>query len=322
MGGSHGHGKRHGNGPGNGHGHQHSTATGTHRRALAIVLGLTLAVLLVELAGAYVSGSLALLTDAIHMAGDAGGIGLALFAATLAGRPPTARRTFGWGRAEVLAAAANGLVLLVLAVFILIEGVRRLVEPTEVASGSMLLVALLGLVANAVALGLLHRGQSQSLNVRGAYVEVLGDLLGSAAVVVAAGVIELTGWTRADAVASMAITALIVPRAVSLLRQALHVLLEATPPGVDLDHVRAHILAVPGVLDVHDLHAWTITSGRPVLSAHVVVDSRVAAGADDRCGGTVLDQLTDCLAHHFDVAHSTFQLEPERHRDHEQARCD
>ena len=131
MGGSHGHGKRHGNGPGNGHGHQHSTATGTHRRALAIVLGLTLAVLLVELAGAYVSGSLALLTDAIHMAGDAGGIGLALFAATLAGRPPTARRTFGWGRAEVLAAAANGLVLLVLALFILIEGVRQLVEPTE-----------------------------------------------------------------------------------------------------------------------------------------------------------------------------------------------
>ncbi len=303
-------------GPGRGHGH--ATATGTHRRALAVVLGLTLSVLVAELAGAYVSGSLALLTDAVHMAGDAGGIALALFAATLAGRPSTARRTFGWGRAEVLAAAANGLVLLSLAVLILIEGVRRLFAPTEVASASMLAVALLGLVANAVALGLLHRGQAQSLNVRGAYVEVLGDLLGSAAVVAAAAVIQLTGWTRADAVASVAITALIFPRALSLLRQALHVLLEATPPGVDLDHVRAHILAVPGVIDVHDLHAWTITSGLPVLSAHVVVEP----AADRGCGGAILDQLTECLDHHFDVAHSTFQLEPERHRDHEQARCD
>ena len=310
---------------GAGHGHAPSqvTATGTHRRALAIVLGLTLAVLVAELAGAYVSGSLALLSDAVHMAGDAGGIALALFAATLAGRPPTARRTFGWQRAEVLAAAANGLVLLGLAVFILVEGVRRLILPTEVASGWMLAVAVLGLVTNAVALALLHRGQARRLNVRGAYVEVLGDLLGSAAVVVAAVVIELTGWTRADAVASVAITVLIVPRALSLLRQALHVLLEGTPPGVDLDHVRAHILAVPGVIDVHDLHAWTITSGLPVLSAHVVVESGVMASvADDGCGGAVLDQLTECLAHHFDVAHSTFQLEPARHRGHEQARCD
>jgi cobalt-zinc-cadmium efflux system protein len=305
-----------------GHGHGQVTATGSHRRVLAIVLGLTGLALVVELVGAYASGSLALLTDAVHMAGDAGGIALALFAATLAGRPPTARRTFGWQRAEVLAAAVNGLVLLALAVYLLIEGARRLLAPTEVASGTMLAVAVLGLLTNGVALALLRRGQAESLNVRGAYVEVLGDLLGSAAVVVAAAVIALTGWTRADAVASVAITALIVPRALGLLRQALHVLLEGTPAGVDLDHVRAHILAVPGVIDVHDLHAWTITSGLPVLSAHVVVESGLASGADAWCGGAVLDQLTDCLAHHFDVAHSTFQLEPERHRAHEQARCD
>ena len=311
-----------GHGPGHDHAAAAATATGSHRRALAVVLGLTGLVLVVELVGAYVSGSLALLTDAVHMAGDAGGIALALLAATLAGRPPTARRTFGWQRAEVLAAAVNGLVLLALSVFILIEGVRRLITPTEVASGWMLAVALLGLLTNACALALLQRGQAESINVRGAYVEVLGDLLGSAAVVVAATVIALTGWTRADAVASVAITALIAPRALALLRKALHVLLEGTPAGVDLDHVRRHILAVPGVIDVHDLHAWTITSGLPVLSAHVVVDSGVASGPEDGCGGAVLDQLTECLAHHFDVAHSTFQIEPERHRAHEQAGCD
>jgi cobalt-zinc-cadmium efflux system protein len=181
----------------------------------------------------------------------------------------------------------------------------------------MLTVAVVGLAANAVSLYLLHHGQSESLNVRGAYLEVLGDLLGSVAVIVAAAVIWLTGFTRADAIASVLIGLMILPRTWGLLRDAVDVLLEAAPKNVDLTHVRDHILNIPGVVDVHDLHAWTITSGVPVLSAHVVVDDVVLAEGCN--GGAVLDKLGECLAGHFDVEHCTFQLESASHRDHEAA---
>ncbi|WP_346622260.1 cation diffusion facilitator family transporter [Blastococcus montanus] len=299
-----------------GHGHAHgpATAAGPQRRRLAVVLGLTVAVLVAEVVGAVLSGSLALLADAGHMATDAAGIALALGAVTLAQRPAAGRRTFGWARAEILAAVANGLLLLAVAGYVLVEAVRRIGSPTEVGSGLMLVVASAGLAVNLVGLAVLHRGRTESLNVRGAYLEVLADALGSVAVIVAAVVIATTGWTPADTLASVLIGFLVVPRAWHLLREALDVLLEAAPRGVDLDEVRAHILRVDGVRGVHDLHAWTITSGLPVLSAHVVVsDDALAAGH----GGRVLDALCSCLGDHFDVEHCTFQLEGEAHAAHE-----
>jgi cation diffusion facilitator family transporter len=299
-------------------GHDHTsvpaTAGGAYRRRLLIVLGLTLGLLVAEIVGAVVSGSLALLADAGHMATDAAGIALALGAVSLAQRPARGRRTFGWQRVEILAAVANGLLLLGVAAYVLVAAIRRVGHPPDIDSGLMLVIAAVGLVVNLVALGILHRGRDESLNVRGAYLEVLADAFGSVAVIVAAVVIATIGWTPADIVASVAIGCLVVPRAWHLLREALDVLLEAAPRGVDLDDVRSHILGVDGVLDVHDLHAWTITSGLPVLSAHVVVtDEALAAGH----GGRVLDALCSCLGQHFDVEHCTFQLEAGTHADHE-----
>ncbi len=303
-----------------GHDHHHAsvppggTASAGHRRRLGLVLAITAAVLVVQAVGAVLSGSLALLADAAHLATDTLGIGLALGAVTLAQRPASGRRTFGWQRVEVLAAVGNGVLLLGVGVYVVVEAVRRIGDPPEIRSGLVLGVAALGLVANLVCLGLLRGGQGSSLNVRGAYLEVLGDALGSLAVIAAAVVILTTGWTGADVVASAVIGVLVLPRAWSLLRDALDVLLEAAPRGVDLVDVRAHILGVAGVADVHDLHAWTITSGLPVLSAHVVVEEDALA---DGHGGRVLDALGSCLGGHFDVEHCTFQLESVAHREHE-----
>jgi cobalt-zinc-cadmium efflux system protein len=292
------------------------TATGAARRRLAVVLCLTGAVLIVEAVGGLLTGSLALLADAGHMLTDAAGIGLSLFAAAVAGRPPTSRRTFGWQRLEILAAAVNALLLTGIGAVVLAEGVRRLLDPPEVDGTAVIAYAAIGLAANTVSVGLLLRAQKESLNVRGAFLEVVGDALGSLAVLAAAVVIAATGWERADPLASLLVGGLILPRAWHLLRSVLDVLMEATPDGVDLDEVRRHMLAAPGVYDVHDLHAWTITSGMPVLSAHVVVDDDTLL---EGCGGGVLDHLGSCLAGHFDIEHSTFQLEPRGHREHEGA---
>lgn len=304
----------HGHGHGHGHGVPRGPASARHRRRLAVVLAITLAVVGVQVVGGLVSGSLALLADAGHMLTDAAGIAVALVASTLAGRPATGTRTFGLQRAEVLAALANALLLGTLAVWVVVEAVRRWDDPPDVAAGLMVGVALVGAAANLVGLLLLRGPQHESLNVRGAYLEVLGDLVGSVAVVVAGVVVATTGWTRADVVASLAIGVLILPRAWSLLRDVVDVLLEAAPRGMDLEEVRAHMARVPGVVDVHDLHAWTITSGVPVLSAHVVVDARCLA--EDR-SGEVLDALGACLGEHFDTDHCTFQIEPVGHDAHE-----
>lgn len=311
----HGHGRGHSHAHGHGHAHGHARAgAGGGRGRLAVALGLTVVVLVVQVAGAAASGSLALLADAGHVLTDALGLVLALVAATLAARPATAERTFGWHRAEVLAAMANGLLLTAVATSVAVEGVRRLLQPQAVDGPVMLVVAVVGLAVNAAALGVLTGGDPSSLNLRGARLEVLGDLLGSAAVVVAAVVITTTGWRAADPVASVLVAGMVLPRVWWLLRDALDVLLEATPRHVDLAAVRAHARGVEGVVDVHDVHAWTITSGLPVLTAHVVVRDDVLAGGG---GGAVLDQLQGCLAEHFDVEHSTFQVEPAGHRAHE-----
>ena len=282
--------------------HRHDSAAAADRDRLVRVLGLSVGILVVEAVGAVASNSLALLADAGHMLTDVSGIGLALVAIWFAGRAPTGARTFGYLRLEILAAVANAVLLLGVAAFILFEAWQRLSAPPDVASGLMLGVALLGLGVNAISLFLLRDAQRESLTMRGAYLEVMGDFAGSAAVIVAAIVITVTGWTQADAIASIGIALLILPRTFALLRDATDVLLEATPKGVDMDHVRRHILDAPGVVDCHDLHAWTITSGMNVVSAHVVL----ADGADP---ARTLDALCACLSDDFDIEHSTFQLE-------------
>jgi cobalt-zinc-cadmium efflux system protein len=288
------------------------TAAGLQRQRLVLVFGLTLAVFLVEVVGALASGSLALFADAGHMFTDVAGIGVALGAMWVAGRPATDNRTFGFLRLEIVAAAINAVLLVGVSVFVLLEAWRRFAEPPEVASGLMLGVAILGLAANAASLRVLRDAQHRSLNMRGAYLEVMGDLAGSATVIVAAVVIALTGWLQADPIASAVIGLLILPRTVRLLRDALDILLEAVPKGVDLDEVRQHIVDAQGVADVHDLHAWTITSGMNVLSAHVVLDETADAP-------TVLDELCRCLSGDFDIEHSTFQLETSDRRRLEEA---
>jgi cobalt-zinc-cadmium efflux system protein len=288
-----------------GHRHAHSAA-GRDRRSLVAVLLVSLAVLAVEVLGGLLAGSLALLADAAHVLADIAGIGLALGAIWIASRPVSGQRTYGWYRAEILAAALNAVLLTVIALSVLWGAWARWSSPPEVASGLMLAVALLGGAANLGSLWLLREPGRRSLNLRGAYLEVLGDLLGSVAVVVAAVVIALSGWTRADALASAAIGLMILPRAWSLLREATDVLLEATPRGVDMEEVRRHLLDAPGVVAVHDLHAWTITSGMNVVSAHIVL-------GPDGDPGRLLDHLGDCLSDDFDIDHSTFQLETPEH---------
>ena len=290
------------------------TATGRHRNRLIAVLGVTLAVVLIQIVGGIVSGSLALLADAGHMLSDAAGVFIALLAAWIASRPASDLRTYGYQRAEVLAALANALVLIVISVVIFIEAVRRWGSEPEVQTEVMLYAAIVGAAANLISLLILRSAQKESLNVRGAYLEVLGDLLGSFAVIAAALTIMFTGLQAADTIASIIIAIMILPRAWHLLRDVVDVLLEASPKGVEVQMIREHILSVSGVVAVHDIHIWTITSGVPVFSAHVVVEDELlsARGADQ-----VLDKLTTCLGSHFDTDHCTFQLEPASHAEHE-----
>ncbi len=293
------------------HDHGHSA----NRNRLLIAIGIVAAVLVVEAVGAWLSGSLSLLADAGHMLSDLTGLVVALMATIVAARPPTDRQTFGFRRAEVFGALINGLILVVVAVFVTIGAIGRLVSgEAEVQSGPMLVVAAIGLVANFGALLLLRPAAGHSINMRGAYLEVFGDLIGSVTVIVAAVVIMVTGFQAADAIASLLIAAFIVPRAVLLLRDVVRVLSEAAPADTDVAEIRGHIVGTPGVVAVHDVHVWAITSGAPVFTAHVVVEPEVF-----RSGGTgkLLDELSGCLSAHFDVEHSTFQLEPAEHADHE-----
>jgi cobalt-zinc-cadmium efflux system protein len=263
-------------------------------------------VLALELVAGIASNSLALLADAGHMLADVVGMALSLGAIAIASRPRTGGRTFGLYRLEILAAAVNAVALLGISAVILVEALRRFADPPEVGSALVVVVAAIALVANAISLRVLGHGRDAGLNVRAARVEVLGDLLGAGAVLAAGVVIAATGWRQADAVASLLIALLIVPRTLALLRDAVDVLMEATPKGIDMTEVERHIREAPGVRDVHDLHAWTITSGMNVVSAHVVLDP-------DGQPGDVLDHLALCLSDDFDIDHSTFQLETPEH---------
>lgn len=297
-----------------GHDHGHAAGRAEDRRRLRLVLTVTGTIMVVELVGAWLAGSLALLADAGHMATDAAAIVLALGASYVATLPGGPRSTFGYHRAEILAALLNALVLLVLCGYLLYAGIRRLAEPGDVDAGPMIAFASVGLVANGVSMLVLQRSDTGSLNLRGAATEVLGDLLGSVLAVVAGIVILTTGWHQADAVASLLIAVLILPRSLVLLRDAAVVLLEIAPHDLDLAEVERHLRAMPGVVDVHDLHAWTITSGIPSLSAHVTVTDEAL---DEHGVGGILDRLCACTVEDFDVRHATFQVEPVSHREHE-----
>jgi cobalt-zinc-cadmium efflux system protein len=284
------------------HGSHRHSAAGASRGRLLIVLALVLGYLVVEVAGSVLTNSLALLADAGHMLTDAAGVAMALLAIYFAARPATVTKSYGYYRLEILAAIGNSILLFGVAAFILVEAFQRLSAPPDVRSLPMLGIAAIGLLVNLIALRLLTAGAQTSLNVRGAYLEVLGDLLGSVAVLVAGVVILMTGWALADPIASIVIALLIVPRTWSLLRDAVDVLLQATPKGIDLAEVRAHLLGARGVADAHDLHAWAMTSGMNVVSAHVIVER----GADP---ALVLDEICACLSDDFDMEHSTIQLE-------------
>ena len=282
------------------HAHQHSRARS--RRALALVLGLTATYTVVELVAGLLTGSLALLADAGHMLGDVGALGLALVAAWLASRPATPDRSFGFQRAEILAALVNGLVLVAIAIWIFIEAIGRLDDPPEILGGWMLAVALLGLAVNLVAAAILVRAAGESLNVQAALRHVLADLASSAGVAVAAIVVLATGWEQADPLAGMAISLLILASSWSILRDSVVILLEATPAGIDARDVGRRMAAAEGVVEVHDLHIWTITSGFPALSAHVLV------GRGDDCHARRLE-LEQMLAGEFGLEHTTLQVE-------------
>ncbi len=301
-------------GAGHSHDHGHAAGRAQDRRRLLLVLGLTSSVVVVEALGAWWSGSLALLADAGHMLTDAAAIVIALSASLIATRPPSPRRTFGYHRVEILAALLNAFVLLGLCGYLAYAGISRLVEPKDVDAGKMLAFAAVGLVANVVSLAILTRSKDSSLNMKGAYLEVLSDAFGSVAAIVAGVLVLTTDFLRADSIASLLIAVLVLPRAWALLAEVLGVLLEATPPGIDVEDIRHHLGHAEGVVDVHDLHAWTITSGMPALSAHVTVTDEALR---TRGVGQILDDLTACVADDFGIDHATFQVEPESHRDHE-----
>ncbi|QBR93085.1 cation diffusion facilitator family transporter [Nocardioides euryhalodurans] len=297
-----------------GHGHGHAAGRAEDRARLRLVLAVTGSVLVVELVGAWYAGSLALLADAAHMATDVAALVLALGASYVATRPAGPRSTFGWHRAEILAALLNAAVLLVVCAYLAWAGVSRLLDPQPVEGGPMVLFAGVAALASGVSLLVLQRSGSDNLNLRGATAEVFADLVGSVLALLAGVVIWLTGFDRADPIASLLIAVLILPRSLSLLRDSAVVLLEIAPKDLDLAELERRLCAVPGVVDVHDLHAWTITSGIPSVSAHVrVTDEALAAEGV----GAILDRLSACAASDFGVDHATFQVEPMRHQEHE-----
>lgn len=294
---------------GQGHGHGSAATAGRrHRKPLFLAFGLTAGYMVVELVAGFVLGSLALLSDAAHMGTDVLGLGMALAAITLASRPSTSQRTYGTYRLEVLAALANGLLLFGVAGYVLYEAVQRLSDPPEVPGIPLLVVAVIGLVVNLISFRLLTAGSKESINLRGAYLEVLGDLLGSVGVIVAAIVIYTTGWPYADPIVGAAIGLFILPRTWKLTAQALRILMQVAPPGMDVEEIRRRIASLPDVLDVHDLHVWTLTSGLENATGHVVV-------SDDADYHGVLDRVLALLADDYGITHTTIQCEPAHHED-------
>ncbi|MBU1250506.1 cation diffusion facilitator family transporter [Microcella indica] len=288
---------------GSGHSHAPLTAGGRHRRPLIIAFSLTASYMVVEFVVGIAVNSLALISDAAHMATDVIGLGMALAAITLANRPATLQRTFGLYRLEVLAALANGVLLFGVAGYVIVEAIQRFSEPPDVPGVPLLVVSTIGLLINIVSFRLLMAGSRESLNIRGAYLEILADLLGSVGVIAAAVVLLTTGWAYADPIIGVSIGLFILPRTWRLSRQALRILLEVAPPHIDLRDLRAAILSIDGVVDVHDLHVWTVTSGLEAASGHIVVSPE-----HDYHG--VLDEVLIVLRDEYSIDHPTIQCEP------------
>jgi cobalt-zinc-cadmium efflux system protein len=291
-------------GAGHSHHHAHAATSGRNRTRLALTLGLAAVYMLAEVAGGWFTGSLALLADAGHMLSDVAALGLSLFAMSMARRPPTSKRTFGYHRMEILAALANGAALVAISIFVLVEAVQRFRQPPEVDAPVMMAIATGGLLVNLAGLWILHEGRSESLNVRGAWLHVLTDALGSVQAIAAGALIWAFGWQWADPAASVLIAVLVVYSSWSLLKEATGVLMESAPSHIDVDEVRDAMIGIPGVIEVHDLHVWTITSGMENLSAHVVVEE----GCYD-CD--VLTEIRTTLHDRFGIHHMTVQMETE-----------
>lgn len=306
-----------------GHNHDHAapagstqTATAAHRRRLTIVLGIYGAIIVAQLIGAAVTNSLALTAEALHMAVDASGILIALIATYLASRQATDRRTYGMMRAEIIAVLLNCLLLFGLGGYILFEAVDRWRNPTDVEGAGVIAFAVVGLIGASISLILLSRGAKESLNVKAAFLEVMSDGIGAAAIITS-GILNVTlGWNRGDAIAAAAIGVIILPRAFMLLKQALNLIMQGVPAGIDLDEVRHEIVSAEGVADVHSLHVWGLTSGVTIMSAHVVLDEATAGSARDP---QLLDTLTERMRGRFNIEHCTFQLEEPGHLAHEGA---
>ncbi|MGO2111385.1 MAG: cation diffusion facilitator family transporter [Pseudoclavibacter sp.] len=278
------------------------TAGARHRRALAIAFALTAAYMLVEFAVGLATGSLAMLADAAHMGADVFGLGMALVAIWLAARPRRGRRTFGFARLEVLAALANGALLFVVAGAVIVEAIRRWSAPPEVPGWPLIITAVIGLAINLVSMRLLMAGQRESLNVRGAYLEVLADMLGSLGVIASAIITLATGWAYADPIMGIAIGLFILPRTWNLVRHALRILLEVAPPRIDVAAVERSLAETDGVREVHDLHVWTVTSGIDAAAGHLVLEP----GTDQTA---VLERTTTLLREHYEIGHTTMQCE-------------
>lgn len=282
-------------------GHDHSDGVSSER-GLKIALALTASILVAEAAGAILTNSLALLSDAAHMLTDVTALVIALIAIRLARRPADSRRTFGYYRFEILAAVANAVALFLAALYILYEAVQRFQNPQPIASTGMLTVAVFGLIANVVSMRVLHTHAECSLNLKGAYLEVWSDALGSVGVIIAAAVIHFTNWTPADPIVAIAIGLWVLPRSWTLLSESVNVLLEGVPRGLQLDAIHASLLAIPGVSDVHDLHVWSITTGKNTLTAHLTLDN---PAIDTQ---TILQQANRAIEA-FGITHSTVQIE-------------
>lgn len=292
-----------------GHSHTHTHSHKAGRGQLRAALSVTFTVLLAEIVGAALTGSLTLLVDLGHMLTDCAGLTFALVAVSLQHRPATDRLTWGWRRAEVISAVLQSLLLITIGVFASIEAIKRLIQPENIEAQTLLVVGIIGLVGNLISLTILLSSRQNNLNLRAAFLEVLNDSLGSVAVIVSAVVMRMTGWTQIDSVAALVIAALIVPRAIMILRPAGAILLESTPRDLDLDQVRAHLLELPHVLAVHDLHASTVSSNLPVLSAHVVLADECF---HDGHSLEFLSEIENCLQNHYGISifHTTVQLEP------------
>jgi cobalt-zinc-cadmium efflux system protein len=295
---------------GHGHGHAHGSVRSGERHAgrLAASFALLAVLMVVELVAGLATRSLALLSDAGHMLTDVIGLGMALAAIQLASRGSRRRhRTFGLYRLEILAALANAVLLFGVAVYVVVEALQRFGDAPEVDTGPMLVVAVLGLLANLMAFALLREGAQESLNVEGAYLEVLSDTVGSVGVIVAAVVVGLTDWTWVDPAVGLAIGLWILPRTLRLGGRAVRILVQAAPPGTDLDAIEAALAGLDGVVDVHDLHVWTLTSEMEVATAHLMVRD----GTDHHA---VLDEARELLGERFGVGHATLQVEPDTHQ--------